>query len=125
MMPGHQVLIVDDDEDIRESLMDFLEDQGYDPLGAGNGREALDRLRDPGVRPCLIILDLMMPIMDGTMFREEQLRSAELSRIPVVIVSALKDSADVARSLNVPDHLPKPLNLDGLLEVVRHHCPTP
>lgn len=124
-MPGHQVLIVDDDEDIRESLMDFLEDQGYHPLGAGNGREALDRLRDPGVRPCLIILDLMMPIMDGTMFREEQLRSAELSRIPVVIVSALKDSANVARSLNVPDHLPKPLNLDALLRVVRQHCPIP
>jgi DNA-binding response OmpR family regulator len=123
VMPPHQVLVVDDDEDIRESLMEFLADRGYEPLGAGDGREALDKLRSPGVRPCVIILDLMMPIMDGRMFREEQLRSADLSSIPVVIVSALKDTADVARSLNVPNHLPKPLNLDALLQVVRQHCP--
>jgi DNA-binding response OmpR family regulator len=122
-MSNRQVLVVDDDDDIRESLMDFLEDHGYQPVGAGDGRQALEKLGAPDVRPFLIILDLMMPVMDGKMFREEQLRDAALSAIPVVIVSALRDSADLAKELNVPSHIPKPLNLRALLAVIQKHCP--
>ena len=57
MTDAHQVLVIEDDFDIRESLMDFLEDHGYRPVGAAHGREALKKLGAPGLRPCLIILD--------------------------------------------------------------------
>jgi len=121
-MPNHTVLVVDDDEDIRESLMDFLEDNGYQPVGARSGHEALEKLRASDLRPCIIILDLMMPVMDGRAFREEQLRNPALAAIPVIIISALRDSAETAENLKVPSHLPKPLNLPALLKVVREHC---
>ena len=121
-MARHCVLVVDDDEDIRESLRDFLEDHGYDTMGAGDGREALDKLDGNQVRPCLIVLDLMMPVMDGRTFRDEQVRNPSLADIPVVIISAFRDSANVARDLRVPNHLPKPLNLDALLQMIRAHC---
>jgi DNA-binding response OmpR family regulator len=119
-MANHEVLIVEDDQDIRESLMDFLEDHGYTPVGATHGRDALDKLGASPQRPCLIILDLMMPIMDGKTFRETQLRDPELSRIPVVVISA--QGGDPTGELQVKDHLPKPLNLSALLAVVRTHC---
>jgi CheY-like chemotaxis protein len=116
------VLVVDDDEDIRESLRDFLEDHGYETSGAGHGREALDQLARPDARPCLIILDLMMPVMDGKTFRDEQVRNPRLADIPVIIISAFRDSANMARDLRVPNHLPKPLNLDVLLTMIRENC---
>jgi DNA-binding response OmpR family regulator len=121
-MQRHQILVVDDDEDVRESLMDFLQDNGYDPVGAGTGREALDKLGAADMRPCIIILDLMMPIMDGKTFREEQLRNPALAGIPVIIMSAMRDSAETAENLDVPSHFPKPLNLSALLQVVQAHC---
>ena len=72
-MKSPRVLVVEDDLEIRESLMDVLEDAGFEAVGAGNGLEALDQLRGPGPQPCLIFLDLMMPRMDGRAFRQEQL----------------------------------------------------
>ena len=65
------ILIVDDDPDIRDSLKEVLEDEGYEVNGVANGREALDYLRK-SPRPCVILLDLMMPVMDGWQFRKEQ-----------------------------------------------------
>src|SRR5579862_4602951 len=65
------ILIVDDDPDIRDSLKEVLEDEGYEVNGVANGREALDYLRK-SPRPCVILLDLMMPVMDGWQFRREQ-----------------------------------------------------
>ena len=121
-MAKHRVLVVDDDEDIRESLRDFLEDHGYETSGAGHGREALEQLVGPEIRPCLIILDLMMPVMDGKTFRDEQVRDPLLADIPVIIISAFRDSANMARELHVPNHLPKPLNLDLLLEMIQENC---
>ena len=118
----HQVLVVEDDFDIRESLMDFLEDHGYQPVGAIHGREALQKLGGADLRPCLIILDLMMPVMDGRMFREQQLQQPGLSEIPVLIISASKDAEWTARELHTAGHLPKPVNLKALLRVVRDHC---
>jgi CheY-like chemotaxis protein len=119
---AHQVLVVEDDVDIREGLMDFLEDHGYQPIGAVHGQEALNKLCGPDLRPCLIILDLMMPVMDGRTFREQQLREPALSKIPVVIVSASREAAQTAKDLHTAAHLPKPLNLQALLRVVRNHC---
>jgi CheY-like chemotaxis protein len=121
-MRPHQVLVIDDDEDIRESLIDFLEDHGYQVFGAAHGHDALQKLGQPDLRPCVIILDLMMPVMDGKGFRQEQLRHPELSSIPVIIMSAYKDFAHAAMQLQVTDCLPKPLNLNTLLRVMREHC---
>jgi CheY-like chemotaxis protein len=118
-----QVLVVEDDFDIRESLMGFLEDHGYQPIGAAHGQEALQKLGGPDLRPCMILLDLMMPIMDGRAFRERQLQQPGLSQIPVVIISASAEGEQTARELNMAAHFPKPLNLKALLQVVRDLCP--
>jgi DNA-binding response OmpR family regulator len=122
-MTPHPVLIVEDDEDIRESLIEFLDDEGYEAKGAGNGRDALALLAGVGARPCLIILDLMMPVMDGRAFREEQLRRPDVSGIPVVVISAYKDLDVHLEGLGVANCLAKPLDLGALLGVVRAHCP--
>jgi CheY-like chemotaxis protein len=115
------VLIVDDDRDIRDSLVEMLEDHGYHALGAANGREALDVLRTRGDTPCVILLDLMMPVMDGREFREEQLKNPAWIGIPVIVISAYGDVADQARALAV-DHLRKPLAMRSLIEAVRRYC---
>ena len=116
------VLVVDDNEDIRESLLDFLEDHGFVATGATDGRDALTKLGAARALPCLIILDLMMPNMDGRAFREAQMRDPCLAGIPVVVVSAYRDLRQLIEGMNVSDHLAKPLDLDALLDVVREHC---
>jgi CheY-like chemotaxis protein len=122
MMASHQIFVVDDDEDIREGLMDFLEDHGYQPIGAADGRQALDLLGASPERPCIIILDLMMPVMDGRSFREAMLQDPELSAIPVVVISAYNDGADTAKQIRALTYLPKPLDLDALLAIVHSQC---
>ncbi len=122
MPPAHPVLVIDDDVDIREGLVEALEEHGYAAVGARNGRHALDLLRGAEHLPCFIILDLMMPVMDGRAFREEQLKSPELARIPVVVVSAYRDGAEQARGMNASAWLTKPLEVDDLLRVARRYC---
>jgi two-component system response regulator MprA len=106
------VLIVEDDRDIRECMADALEVEGYSVALAANGREALDQLRG-GVFPDLILLDLLMPVMSGWEFRQEQLADPLLSGIPIVVVSASSPGG-----LRPDRHLPKPFGLDELLEIV-------
>ncbi len=107
------VLVVEDDRDIRECMADALEMEGYAVACAQHGREALDQLRR-GLRPDLILLDLLMPVMSGWEFRQAQLADPLLAGIPVVIVSASSPGA-AAR----PDrHLPKPFGIDELLSLV-------
>src|SRR5213075_2065863 len=81
------VLIVDDDPPILSGLSEFLQGEGYNVAVAGDGRAALDQLRR-GLRPSVIVLDLMMPVMDGWDFRHEQMKDAELRDIPVIVISA-------------------------------------
>jgi CheY-like chemotaxis protein len=116
------VLVIDDDEDIRESLMGYLEDHGYRSLGAANGKSALELLADPSRRPCAIVLDLMMPIMDGRTFREEQLCLTFLAKIPVVLISAYANLIDVASDLGVSQYLAKPIDPRALIDIVRGLC---
>ena len=82
------VLLVEDDIDVREAVADTLDEAGYRVSPARNGQEALDMLRSGAVQPRVILLDLMMPVMDGWQFREEQLRDPALASIPVVALSA-------------------------------------
>ena len=116
------ILVVDDDRDIRDSLVEVLEYQGYAARGAANGIEALEVMRTSAVLPCVILLDLMMPMMDGWEFREAQLKNPAWTEIPVIVISAYADVEIQARAL-AADHLRKPLGVRILLEAVRRHCP--
>lgn len=117
------VLVVEDDEDAREAMVALLQMKGYDVAGAGNGREALDYL-DQAPPPDLIILDLWMPVMDGWQFRSAQIRNPRLAHIPVIVVTALSDRADV----DANEVIIKPVDVDHLLTKVDQYCrrePTP
>ena len=114
------VLVVEDDPDILRALVQALEDEGYAVRAAENGRAALAALRAPGARlPCVILLDLMMPVMDGWAFRAEQLRDPLLAEIPVVVLTA--DGSAAARSavLEVAGALRKPVELLTLLAAIQ------
>lgn len=117
------VLIVEDDVGIREALQLGLELEGYEVVTAENGRAALDLLSHVK-RPCLILLDLMMPVMDGWAFAGEVDRLAELATVPLVIVTAFPEpGADLTtRAAAV---LKKPVSLEGVLQWVKHYCDSP
>jgi CheY-like chemotaxis protein len=113
------VLIVEDDVDTREMLGRFLELEGFRVETAVNGRQALDRLTG-GVRACVIVLDLMMPVMDGWQFRREQVRDAALAGIPVIVVSAAgRDRFD---AIDANAYLSKPVDLEELLKQITAYC---
>jgi CheY-like chemotaxis protein len=116
------VLVVDDDRDIREVLTDALEAEGYTVVTTADGQEALDWLRTRTTRPCIILLDLMMPRMDGLQFRTEILNDPVLAAIPVVVLSADPSVIATAKSLNFSGSLRKPVPLESLLAAVHAHC---
>jgi len=115
------ILVVDDDRDIRDSLIELLEDHGYPARGAGNGVEAIDVLRAEPAPPCLILLDLMMPVMDGRGFREAQLREPAWAGIPVIVISAYGDVDTQAGALAL-EFLKKPLTTRPLMAAVERRC---
>jgi CheY-like chemotaxis protein len=115
-----RILLVEDDDEIREALTSALEQQGYGVDSARNGREALDRLHD-GVQPRLILLDLMMPVMDGWQFRAAQLEDPRICRIPVVVLSAMTNLRARGTDLHVAECLAKPVDLSHLLEAVSRY----
>jgi len=120
---AHRIFVVEDEEMIRESIIEYLGDNGYDAVGAADGREALDKLEaTPDATPCLILLDLMMPVMDGRSFREQQLQKPGLATIPTIVFSAYRDVAKTAGELNAAGHLAKPLKLPDLLRTVQQYC---
>ena len=111
------ILIVDDDTDVRRALTELLEDEGYAVAGAANGLAALNMMRG-GVRPSLILLDLMMPGMNGWDFRNAQLRDPELSDVPVVVVSASGFNQEAIRTeLGSIELVPKPIQQTKLHDV--------
>lgn len=122
MMPACDVLIVDDDDDIRETLVEILSRYGYQARGAENGSTALDLLHDGGLIPKLILLDLMMPVMDGFVFREKQLDDPKLRAIPVIVMTAFRDAMARAADLEPVAVLTKPLELAQLLRHVAAFC---
>ena len=125
MSQGDIILVVDDDTDVRGAISELLESDGYRVVAAANGRDALAELRK-GVQPCVILLDLMMPVMDGWDFRAAQLRDPDLRGIPVIVITAAGFSADSIKSqLHGVDFLPKPLGDTELLAAVERACPRP
>jgi CheY-like chemotaxis protein len=119
---GAFVMVVDDDSDLREAIMEMLQDNAYSVVGAANGKEALDFLRRATSLPCVILLDLMMPIMDGKTFRAELMRNPELSEIPVVVLSAHANMDDVLAGFAVSAKLRKPVQMGSLMALVDRHC---
>jgi CheY-like chemotaxis protein len=117
----HPVLIVEDDDEIRESIAQLLAMEGLAVHEASNGRDALAWLRQCESLPRLVLLDLMMPVMDGWSFRTAQLADARLAQIPVIILSATTDVQREAGSLRVDEFLSKPLDVRELLNAVEKH----
>jgi len=118
------LLVIDDDHDILLSLQDVLEVEGYRVVTAVSGREALEYLRQ-GLRPDLILLDLMMPDVSGWAFRARQRVDPALASIPVVVVSGQGLSAHDVAELGVAGYLPKPVDLDTLLSTVERFSSPP
>ncbi len=112
------ILVVEDDADVRETLVLVLESEGFAVREARDGREALEVMR-AGFRPDLILLDLMMPVMNGWEFRAEMKRDPELAAIPVVFVSALEPAPERATALDAAGFLHKPFDLAALLRTVQ------
>src|SRR5262245_40833084 len=116
------ILIVEDDLDVARLLGEVLEAEGYQIAIAANGCEALDLLRKNNHRTDLILLDMMMPVMDGWKFREEQRKSPALASIPVVTVTADSDARGKAASIQAAGYIAKPLSIDSLLDEVERIC---
>lgn len=112
------ILVVEDDDAIRESLRQILEFEGYLVKVATNGKEAIELLKD-SERPCLILLDLMMPIMNGWEFLQIHDENVGLATIPVVVVSA---AGDRSKSVSGVEFIKKPVELDLLLKIVDRFC---
>jgi CheY-like chemotaxis protein len=113
------VLIVDDDARIRALMARLLETSGYAAVEAANGKEALALMQRR--RPCVILLDLQMPIMDGWEFRRQQLADPDLADVPVICVTGFYDSSDMFRSAGVKCFT-KPVQLSALLQAIREVC---
>ncbi len=116
------ILIIDDDQGIRDALSELFEMEGYKVELAENGNEGLKCLRSMSSGPDLILLDLMMPNMDGFQFREKQKAEALKLDVPVILMSAdgqLKDKQILA---GVTDHLRKPMDIAEAIEIVKRYC---
>jgi CheY-like chemotaxis protein len=107
------ILVVEDDRDIREIMATFLRGEGYVVSTAANGREALELLR-AGPGPDVILLDLMMPVMDGIRFREEQEKNPAIADIPVVLMSAVSQGEIAKLNLGAAVLLQKPIDIEAL-----------
>lgn len=112
------ILVVEDDREIRLALVDLLKFEGFEVHSASDGQQALDILRR-GIRPDLIILDLMMPVKSGAQFREEQLNDSTIADIPVIVLSADANIQSVSERLEIRHFLKKPVNLEDLLASVQ------
>jgi CheY-like chemotaxis protein len=124
-VPEPKVLVVEDDEGIRDALAVVLEDAGYGVWLAANGAIAIGELRAASDLPFLILLDLMMPVMDGAQFLQEMRQDPRLSALPVVVVTADGNALAKAAALNAHGGLRKPVQLAELLSTVsRYYHPT-
>ena len=123
-MAAKHILIVEDDHDVAQSVAEVLEASGYGIGIAANGLEALDYLQTH-TQTDLILLDMMMPVMDGWQFREEQRKLPAFDSIPVVIVTADGNARGKAEAIQADGLVSKPVTIDGLLNEVERICGIP
>ena len=117
------VLIIEDDEGVRQSLAEVLQDEDYEVVSVANGAQGLESLKSDPL-PSLIVFDLNMPGMDGSEFRSRQLSDQRIAEIPVIVISARPDIAEQARRLQATDFLAKPMSFEELLHVVQNRAVT-
>jgi CheY-like chemotaxis protein len=116
----HVILVVDDDHDLRESLREILEEEGFATVGAGNGKEALELLCTSGQPlPRVILLDIMMPVMTGLDVVERIRREVALAKTPVVFMTAFRTLVKIDEKSRV---LYKPFSINGVLSAIRSAC---
>ena len=120
-LPQKLILVVEDDESIRESVVELLESENYHVAAATNGQEALDYLRSAPVLPNLVLLDLMMPVKDGFEFRTEMLADSRFDCVPVIVMSADGHMQEKKLRSSAREYLKKPVDIDDLLRAVSHH----
>jgi|SRR6185437_11834261 two-component system, chemotaxis family, chemotaxis protein CheY len=118
-MHNRKILVVEDETESREALLQILQIEGYQAVGASNGADALAHLRN-SERPCVIIVDLYMPVMDGRQFISALSGSESWASIPVVVVSAVSGCS--AAGLNATAIFQKPLDIDALMKLVAEYC---
>lgn len=119
-MAKEHILVVEDDKDLRDTLCEALELEGYFAISVENGQAALKHLAT-GARPCVILLDLMMPVMDGWTFRQEMMKDESLASIPVIVMTAATPAR--AAAIAAEAILYKPLHMSKVVGVVQEHCP--
>jgi CheY-like chemotaxis protein len=115
------LLVVDDDTDLREALEEVLRDAGFIVLGASNGREALEVLARARPLPGLVLLDMMMPVLDGLGFAKEMHAVPEWKHLPIVIFSASAGNAATAQEVGACAYLRKPVDVEVLVDTVGQH----
>ncbi len=115
---GRKVFIVEDDQVIRQCLVQLLEMEGYSVECVSNGQEGLDALRAAEALPDVVVLDLMMPVKDGFAFREEQMADPRLAQIPVIVMSADGRLTEKLDRLRTQNYLRKPVDIDVFLRKV-------
>ncbi|WP_437490220.1 response regulator [Sorangium sp. So ce1014] len=118
--PSKRILIVDDDAAIRRTLSELLEDEGYGVASVANGREALEYLRDDPSSISLVLLDLMMPVMDGFQFRAEQKSDPMLASMPIVVMTA-RGGTDRA-GIDADAVISKPFDVLKLMDTIERSC---
>jgi two-component system chemotaxis response regulator CheY len=113
------ILLAEDDDDLREAMADALSDASYSVKAVRNGRDALEWLEDNTLPPKLILLDLMMPVMDGWQFLDERQKTPRIAAVPVMVLSA---SGDFTRGSTSIGFMRKPVAMKSLLAVVASYC---
>lgn len=119
--PAKKILLIEDDDVIREVMKELLESEGYQVTCAINGDEGLKALRCEEL-PRLILLDMTMPVKDGMQFREEQIQDARLSQIPVVLMTADGDVAAKTLKVGAKCFIRKPFDIDVVIRTVEEYC---
>ena len=125
-LPAGNVLIVEDDADVREMLAELLANDGFHTVSAEDGLEGLHLLRTVRRRapqvPCLVLLDLKMPRLGGHEFRRAQLGDPTVANVPIAVMSGAIDLEARAEALGAVAAVGKPIDCDALLTVVRRYC---
>lgn len=119
---GPRVLLVDDDEDVRDIVAGLLADEGYRVTVAKNGKEALSLLERAACLPAVILLDQTMPVMDGLAFGSKKQTMPELAAIPLILLTGDRHARELAASLGAVGYVRKPLSFDDLLSALEKVC---
>lgn len=113
------ILVIDDDPDLRETLVDVLSDLGFDVASAEHGAAALQLVEQRNLRPHVILLDIMMPVMDGPMFAAERTKDPRLATVPIIALTAHRDREWAAQQVGAVVCLSKPLKLEKLVAAIQ------